>query len=194
MKRFVVFTLALVMMLTVACNRNENRTAADNRENTGAGANTAANNNIDDRIDDALRQANLSDVRTEVDNEKRVVRLNGDVKSQADKERAEQIAKANAGEFVIANELGIRPEGEAGDVAKKVDSRTDDAIKAEWKAMEAKMRLEKQRINADVKNGVLTLKGDVDNESMRNKIEQAASKIPHVQQVVNELEVKSAAH
>lgn len=191
MKRIVVFTLAFVLMLTVACNRNENRTAAE-RDRAGAGANTAANN-IDDRIDEGLRQANLGDVRTEVDNEKRVVRLNGDVKSEADKVRAEQIAKANAGDYVIANELGIRPEGEAGDVAKKVDTRTDDAIKAEWKAMETRMRLDKQNIEADVKNGVLTLKGDVDNESLRNKVEQAASKIPHVQQVVNELEVKSSA-
>lgn len=191
MKRIVVFTLAFVLMLTVACNRNENRTAAE-RDRAGAGANTAANN-IDDRIDEGLRQANLGDVRTEVDNEKRVVRLNGDVKSEADKVRAEQIAKANAGDYVIANELGIRPEGDAGDVAKKVDSRTDDAIKAEWKAMETRMRLEKQNIEADVENGVLTLKGDVDNESLRNKVEQAASKIPHVQQVVNELEVKSSA-
>ncbi|HYE24196.1 MAG TPA: BON domain-containing protein [Clostridia bacterium] len=194
MKRIVVLTMAFVLMLTAACNRNENRTAAD-RDNAGAGANTtAANTNIGDRIDESLRQANLGDVRAEVDNEKRVVRLGGEVKSDADKVRAEQIAKANAGDYVVANELGIRPEGEAGDIAKKVDTRTDDAIKAEWKAMEARMRLDKQNIDADVKNGVLTLKGDVDNDSMRSKVEQAASKIPHVQQVVNELQVKSAAH
>ncbi len=43
-----------------------------------------------------------------------------------------------------------------------------------------------------MKNGVLTLKGDVDTPQMRADVEKAAAKLPNVQQVVNELEVKNA--
>jgi fructose-bisphosphate aldolase class II len=57
---------------------------------------------------------------------------------------------------------------------------------------EAKNKWENQHINADVKNGVLTLKGDVDTPGQRAAVEKAAAKIPNVEQVVNELQVKSA--
>ena len=42
----------------------------------------------------------------------------------------------------------------------------------------------------DVKNGVVTLKGAVNSEGKRSRAESVASKVPNVQQVVNELEVK----
>ena len=60
--------------------------------------------------------------------------------------------------------------------------------------MEAKNNWGNQHINTDVKNGVLTLKGDVDTPAQRSAIEKAAAQIPNVTQVVNELDVKSAKH
>src|SRR5207302_239405 len=53
-------------------------------------------------------------------------------------------------------------------------------------------RLEKQHIRFDAKNGVLTLKGDVDTPSQRAQVEKLAASVPNVQQVVNELDVKGA--
>ena len=53
-------------------------------------------------------------------------------------------------------------------------------------------RLEKQHISFDAKNGVLTLKGDVDTSAQRQQVEKLASTVPNVQQVVNELDVKGA--
>jgi osmotically-inducible protein OsmY len=50
-------------------------------------------------------------------------------------------------------------------------------------------RLEKG-VKYDVKNGVVTLKGDVNSENKRARAEKIASAVPNVQQVVNELEVK----
>jgi len=49
-------------------------------------------------------------------------------------------------------------------------------------------RLEKG-VKYDVKNGVVTLKGDVSSENKRARAEKIASAVPNVQQVVNELEV-----
>jgi hyperosmotically inducible periplasmic protein len=174
--RFLALGMALMLFFGLAaCNNNKKNTAKlDN-----------------DQVENQLKQAGYNDVNVKVDNDKAVVTLTGDVKSAEDKDHAEQIAKSSAPNFVISNEIGVRPEG-AESQAKSVDSNTDDAIKSDWKALEAKNNWKNQHINADVKNGVLTLKGDVDTPAQRASIEKSAAKLPNVQQVVNELQVKSA--
>jgi hyperosmotically inducible periplasmic protein len=174
--RFLALGMALMLIFGLAaCNSSKKNTAKlDN-----------------DQVENQLKQAGYNDVDVKVDNDKAVVTLTGDVNSAEDKDRAEQIAKSSAPNFVIANEIGVRPQG-AESQAKSVDSNTDDAIKSDWKALEAKNKWENQHINADVNNGVLTLKGDVDTPAQRASIEKAAAKLPNVQQVVNELQVKSA--
>jgi len=150
--------------------------------------------NVDEgAIKDQMKQANLSDVNVNVDNDKRVVKLDGDVQTDDQKAKAEEIAKNAAPDYVVSNEIGVRPEGASGE-AKKVDSNLDDGIKSDWKALEAQNNWGNQHIRTDVKNGVLTLKGDVDTQEQRTTIEQAAAKIPNVTQVVNELDVKTAKH
>jgi osmotically-inducible protein OsmY len=42
-----------------------------------------------------------------------------------------------------------------------------------------------------VKNGVVTLKGDVASQGRRAQVEKLVTAVPNVKQVVNELEVKS---
>jgi osmotically-inducible protein OsmY len=46
-------------------------------------------------------------------------------------------------------------------------------------------------VKYDVKNGVVTLTGDVNSEERRAASEQIAARVPNVQQVVNKLEVKN---
>jgi osmotically-inducible protein OsmY len=53
-------------------------------------------------------------------------------------------------------------------------------------------RMEKQPIRFDAKNGVLTLKGNVDNSGEREQVEKLAAGVPNVQHVVNELYVKGS--
>ncbi len=172
----VATALLLIIGLGVACSNKK-----------------AAGNVNEDQIKDQLKQANLNDVKVHVDNDKRVVRLDGNVQTDDQKAQAEQIAKSGAPDYVVANEIGVRPENASGE-AKKVDSNLDDAIKSDWKALEAKNGWGDQHIRTDVKNGVLTLKGDVDTQQQRTEIEKAAAQIPNVTQVVNELDVKSAKH
>jgi osmotically-inducible protein OsmY len=45
-------------------------------------------------------------------------------------------------------------------------------------------------VTYDVKSGVVTLTGEVSSQSKRAQVEQVASTVPNVQQVVNELQVK----
>ena len=171
-----VLTLALVAImsvgLAVGCSHQK--------------ANTPA---MKDNVEQALNQNGLAKVNVDEDRDKGVVTLKGDVQSADEKQRAEKIAQQAAPGRVIANELAVRPSG-MEDTAKKVDSNTDDAIKDHFKAMIAANQWENQHIGSDVKNGVLTLKGDVDTPAQRSEVEKAATSIPGVQQVVNELKVK----
>lgn len=175
LKLTIAAVLILTMGLAIGCSSDRDRGARLD----------------DDRIDNAFKQANMNDIRTSIDHDQKVVTLDGEVKTDAQKAQAEQIAQANAAGYVVRNQIGVRPEG-AEDRAENIDSAQDDAIKAQWEAVVAKNKWDNQHINADVKNGVITLKGDVDRAPQRAAVEKAAAKIPNVKQVVNELEVKAA--
>lgn len=198
MKKFAL-TLALVgtLALGVACNSNKKDQAASSTENTATGSSTqqassAEGQKVDkDNINNALTAANLGSVKVDVDNDKSVVKLTGQVDSDSQKSQAEQIAKQNAGGYVVANEIEVQPTNASNDT-KKVHNKLDDSIKSSFEALVAQNNWGNQHINPDVNNGVLTLKGDVDTQSQRTEIQKAAAKLPHVKQVVNELTVKDA--
>jgi osmotically-inducible protein OsmY len=48
----------------------------------------------------------------------------------------------------------------------------------------------KKNVKYDVKNGVVTLTGDVPSQTRRAQVEKLVASVPNVKQVVNELEVK----
>ena len=109
--RSIVVTMAsLLLALCIGCNTDK--------------ANTP---DVKDQVSKALDNAGYKDIRVNVNNDKQLVTLGGDVKTQEDKEKAEDLAKAAADGFVISNEIGVRPEGVEG-AAKKIDSNVDDAI------------------------------------------------------------------
>ena len=173
MKKLVVFPMLLLLVLTIACSQQR--------------ANTP---DPKDNVVNSLKANGYNDINVDVDRDKGVVTLKGDLKTDEDKAKAEQLAKAAAPGMVISNEIGVRPAGDAGDTMKKVDSNTDDAIEDHMKAAIAANKWENQHIRFDAKNGVLTLKGDVDTPGQRQEVEKTAAALPGVQQVVNELQVK----
>src|SRR5438270_10690636 len=172
MKRILGIAGALLLAFSIGCT--------EHRANTP---------DVKDQVSRALDNAGFKQVRVDVDKDKQRVNLKGDVKSEEDKQQAEQLAKSSANGFVISNELGVRPEGVEGE-ARKIDSNVDSAIEKDFKAVMIANRLENQHIRYDAKNGVLTLKGKVDNMGVREKAEKLAASVPNVQQVVNELDVK----
>jgi hyperosmotically inducible protein len=155
----------------------------------GCSSNKASTRDVKDQVAKALDNAGYKDLNVTTDKDKQLVTLKGDVKTQEDKERAEDAAKAAAGGWVVANELGVRPEGVEG-AARKIDANVDSAIEKDFKAVLIANRLDDQHIRYDAKNGVLTLKGDVDTAAQREKAEKLAATVPNVQQVVNELDIK----
>jgi osmotically-inducible protein OsmY len=90
---------------------------------------------------------------------------------------------------VVADEIQVLPAGAESD-AKAVSSDLDKAIDKNLDAALIQNKLNKD-ISYDVKNGVVTLKGNVNSQIRRNQAAHIASSVPNVQQVVNELQVKN---
>src|SRR5579862_8060186 len=117
----------------------------------------------------ALDQAGLNGVHVSQNRDKGVINLSGDVNSDDQKAQAEQIAHSIAGNEVVANEIGVLPNGD--DTAKKVNSDLDSGIDKNLSAMLVQHRL-KNDVRYDVNNGVVTLKGDVPSQSQRTSVEK----------------------
>src|SRR5258705_12062919 len=143
---------------------------------------------VTDNIRKSLDQAGFKDVSVSEDRDKGVVTLKGNVPTETDKKQAEAIAKSNAPNLVVADQVSVRPPGNESE-AKAVDSDLDKAIEKNLDATLIKHRLKKD-VKYDVKNGVVTLKGDVPSQAKREQVEKLAASIPNVKQVVNEIEVK----
>ena len=139
-------------------------------------------------IRQALDQAGLRDVSVSQDRDKNVVTLTGNVVTDNERTQAESIARSIAGTQVVANEVGVRPAGDES-TAKKVNSDLDKGIDKNLEAALVQRKLNHD-VRWDVKNGVVTLKGNVTSQSQRAVVEKMAAQVPNVKQVVNELEVK----
>lgn len=144
---------------------------------------------VTDSIHDALRQAGLKDVSVSQDRDKGVVTLKGSVAGDGEKIRAESIAKSLAPGQVVGNEIAVLPPG-AESAAKTVNADLDDAIKKNLDAALIESRLHKE-VKYEVKNGVVTLTGDVNSQATRAAAERTAGAVPNVQQVVNKIDVKN---
>jgi hyperosmotically inducible protein len=144
---------------------------------------------VSNNIRKSLDQAGLKDVSVSQDQDKGVVTLNGHVATENEKAQAETIAKSMAGNQVVANQVAVLPPGNES-AAKTIDSDLDKGIEHNLDAALVENKLN-DNVKYDVKNGVVTLKGEVDSQSKRSKAERIAASVPNVQQVVNELQVKN---
>jgi len=142
---------------------------------------------VSDKIRKDLDQASLGDVSVNQDRDKGVVTLGGHVKNDVSKSQADAIAKTDAPGQVVADEIAVVPPG--GDKIETVNSDLDAGIKKNLDAALIQAKLDKG-VRYDVKNGVVTLKGDVNSQTKRSRVESITTGLPNVQQVVNELEVK----
>jgi hyperosmotically inducible periplasmic protein len=172
MKKFILpISLGLAMLAIGGCSE------------------TPKSPDVSDSIRKSFDQAGLNDVSVSQDRDKGVVTLTGTVTSDSDKSRAESIAKAIAGNQVVADQIAVRPPG-AESMMKKVDSDTDSGIEKNFDAMLVQQKLDKN-VKYSAKNGVLTLTGEVNSQAKRSYVEKLAGQVPNVKQVVNELQVKN---
>ena len=144
---------------------------------------------VSDSIRKSLDQSGLKDVSVSQDRDKGVVTLGGHVAADADKAQAESIANSIAGGQVIADQIAVMPPG-GESAAKDVNSDLDKGIVNNLHAALIQNKLQKA-VKYDVKNGVVTLNGEVNSQYKRGLAEQIASSVPNVKQVVNDLQIKN---
>ena len=136
----------------------------------------------------SLDGAGFRDVTVSQDREKGVVVLGGHVPAEGDKIQAEAIAKGIATPQVVADEIAVLPPNDAS-AAKAVNADLDKGIEKNLDAALIQGNL-KDEVSYDVKNGVVTLSGNVNSSGRRARAQSVAAGVPNVQQVVNEIQVK----
>jgi len=150
---------------------------------------TVKSPDVSDNIRRALDQVGLKTVSISQDREKGVVTLGGHVAGDSEKAQAENIARSIAGAQVVSDEIAVLPVGGEGD-ARAMNSDLDMGIE---RNLDAALILNKlhDRVSYAVKNRVVTLTGDVESQSARRDAQAVAGSVPNIQQVVNELQVKT---
>ncbi len=172
LKKALSFLLLAALALTLACSSNRQNAPNDK-----------------DVVAKALDQAGFSGIRVDWDKDKRVISLNGRVRSPELKVKAGEVAAQAVPADVVSNELSIEPVGEEG-AAKKIAKNVDDAIEKNFKALLLANKYDGQRIDFHAKNGVLTLQGKVKTPEDRAMVEKLAASVPNVDEVVNMLDVE----
>jgi hyperosmotically inducible protein len=151
----------------------------------GCSATAAKSPDVSDGLRKSLDQAGFKNVSVSQDRDKGIVTLGGQVASDNDKSQAESLAKSFAGTQVVADQIAVIPVGGEKE-AKAVNSDLDKGIEQNLDAA-----LIQNKIHDEVKSGVVTLTGEVNSEDKRMRAEKVATRVPNVQQVVNDLQVKN---
>jgi osmotically-inducible protein OsmY len=115
-----------------------------------------------------------------------VVTLTGFVKSYKDKWEAERAAKRIHGVLGVVNDLEVRLPG--------IDEKPDPEIAREAvAAIKSQLPVSYEKIKVVVKNGWITLEGDVEWNYQRETAERAVRRLTGVKGVSNLIQVKPAA-
>jgi hyperosmotically inducible protein len=144
---------------------------------------------VSSAIKRSLSDAGLKDVSVSQDRDKGVVTLGGHVPGDKEKSLAESVATSLAQGQVVANEIAIVTPGVESQ-SKDINADVDKGIEKNLDAALIQNGLQKA-VSFKVKNGVITLTGEVTSERARTQAAQIAGSVPYQQQVVNELQVKN---
>jgi hyperosmotically inducible periplasmic protein len=143
--------------------------------------------NYASQVNDNLRSANIDDVRANWEDDQRMLTLTGEVESEADKRRAEELAQQVVGTAGrVVNEVKVE-----GTNIDDVDDRIEDQLsrmfedRTEWD-------FDGRGVSFDSNAGVVTITGTVESEAIKNQIGNRARQVNGVRDVVNELEVRAA--
>lgn len=145
---------------------------------------TSKSPDVSDNIRKSLDQAGFKDVTVSQDLDKGVVTLGGSVATESDKAKAEALAKSLAGKQVVADQIAV---GTGKDVSA-VNSDLDQGIEKNLDAALIQNKMQQEVLYA-VKNGVVTLSGEVKSDYKRTRAEMVAHGVPNVKQVVNGIQV-----
>ena len=208
MKQAFVFVLLLCLSFQVACTKGPGSTQAAREERTLT--DSELKNQVEDRLnsDADLRAANLG---VKADAEHNMVSLSGTVPSESLRTRAVEMAKGVRPGMTVDDKIDVKA-SEAGrevsrseyteeharqevEKAKANKESVGDSIDDAWihSKIVAKLVTDKdtpeRKINVDVKNNVVTLRGWVGNAKERQEAERIAAATDGVKRVNNQLKV-----
>ena len=163
---FIAISAALVISLA-GCER---RSAGDTTINTA----------VKDRL---AAEPTTSAAKIDVDTSNGVVTLSGKVPTAAEKSEAERIARNTQGVRQVVNNISAEG-GEAGAGGTSSDTVILTSIKSKYVANGI------IGTNVDVKNGEVTITGEVDNAQEKARAEEIARQTSGVKSVKNQLTIK----
>ncbi len=152
----------------------------------GLAACSSSGNSPGDRVDKAIKQANVKNVNVDYDKNANVVHLKGNVDSTYDRAKAEQVATDVVGTSgKVVNELTVNgvDNKTADDMDSQIKTRLNDRVKAD-------PELSNETVDFNVNNGVVTVTGRVKTAEEKAKVEQMVKGTTGVKDVANELDVQ----
>jgi osmotically-inducible protein OsmY len=139
-----------------------------------------------EEAEQALDQANIAGVDVEWDEDARIAHLKGTVNSAGDRNRAEQIATEAVGTSgTVLNELTV--EGLNNDLADDLDDRIRESLND---MVERDQVLRDRHVDFEVRNGVVTAKGEVRTAAEKAKVTEIIRSAPGVKDFANALDIK----
>lgn len=139
-----------------------------------------------DNVEKALKQANMDAVAVDVDHDSNIVHLKGTVGTMSDRTRAEEVATAAVGTSGrVLNELTV--EGLNSDTADDLDGQIHDTLD---RMIDNDPVLKERDVNFEVKNGAVTINGEVRSAEEKNRVGQIVKAAPGVKDFANALEIR----
>jgi osmotically-inducible protein OsmY len=137
------------------------------------------------QVNDRLEQANLDDVRADWNRDERILRLSGEVDTQAQRTRAEEVAQQVVGTAGrVVNEVKLE-HVDHGEVDNRIEEQAGRMFedRTEWD-------FDGRGVSFDSEAGVVTITGTVESQQVKDRIGERTRKINGVRDVVNNLEVE----
>jgi hyperosmotically inducible protein len=209
----LLFTSILVAVLCLVLggchNTGDTSTGANPQASRAKMSDADLENNVKARLDtDSQLKAAGIDVDADADDNK--VTLSGTVESEALRMKAVEMAKSAQPGVVITDRIDVKPreatratytEDQARQEREKGKSAGDkigDTLDDAWIHTKIVTKLitdsntPERKINVDVLNGAVTLRGTVDNNEQKMEAERLAKNTEGVKQVINQLKVGGA--
>jgi osmotically-inducible protein OsmY len=141
------------------------------------------------RVSEALKQAQLDDVSANYDSDSKVVHLRGNVPSQDERQRAEEVAERAVGTSgKILNEVTVE------DVDERSADDSDGRIRRQlYDMVDRNAQLADRDINFDVNNGAVEIKGTVASAAEKTQVSEIAKSVAGVKDVANGLTIDAKA-
>ena len=205
MRRLFLVGLLVCLSLQVACTQGTESTQAAREQRTTV-TNSDLQKQIQDKLnaDPQLRDANLS---VSADADRNMATLSGRVESESLRARAIEMAKTARPSLTVDDKIEVNPREVARseytpeqarqevEKAKSSNETVGSSIDDAWihAKIVAKLATDsktpERKINVDVNNNVVTLRGTVDSPEQKQEAERIARETDGVKQVNNQLRV-----